>query len=171
MEERHPDLQPPDERTALEQRLDHHRALVVSALTGLDHDQASRRVLPATDLSVLGIVKHLAWTEDRWFQHKFLGQDLPEAWAAAPAGESDWPFESSAADTVDDVVALYRSACERSREAAAGQALDTAAALVSFDRGPVNLRWLLVHMVDETARHLGHIDLLRDALAADRLPN
>jgi len=167
VEERHPDLRPPDERTALEQRLDHHRGLVVAALTGLDHAQASRRALPATDLTILGIVKHLAWTEDRWFQHKFLGHDLPEAWAAAPPGESDWPFTSSAPDTVDDVIALYRDACARSRCAAAGQALDTPAALVSFGRGPVNLRWLLVHMIDETARHLGHIDLLRDALAAD----
>lgn len=167
MEERHPDLQPPEERTALEQRLDHHRELVVAAFAGLDHAQASRRALPATDLTVIGIVKHLAWTEDRWFQHKFLGHDLPEAWAAASPGESDWPFESSSEDTIDHVVALYRAACARSRDAAAGAPLDTAAALVSFGKGPVNLRWLLVHMIDETARHLGHIDLLRDALAAD----
>ena len=68
-------------------------------------------------------------------------------------------------DTVDAVLALYRTACDRSRAVVAGcSSLDQVAAVPSFGRGPVNLRWILVHLIDETARHAGHLDLLRDAL-------
>jgi hypothetical protein len=163
----HTDLQPPDERTALDQRLDQYRATVADALDGLDHGAANRRVLAATDLTVSGIVKHLAWVEDHWFQARLAGVGLPEPWASAPLDEDyDWPFHSAAGDSVASVLDLYRAACARSRATAAGAALDDVAAVVSFGREPVNLRWILVHMIDETARHAGHLDLLRDAIEA-----
>jgi hypothetical protein len=67
-------------------------------------------------------------------------------------------------DTADSIVGLYMAACERSRTATALCAsLDHVSAVPSFGRGPVNLRWILVHMIEETARHIGHLDLLRDA--------
>ena len=162
----HPDLRPPDERTALEQFLDQYRRIVASRLADLDQAQSSARVLEATDLTVAGIVKHLAWAEDHWFQARLLGLVLPEPWASAPlADDPDWPFHSSRDDSVDEVLSLYASACTRSR-AAAGRfdSLDAVAAVPSYGKGPVNLRWILVHMIDETARHAGHLDLLRDAI-------
>jgi uncharacterized damage-inducible protein DinB len=109
----YPELRPADERTALEQFLDHYRNIVTGKLA-----------------------------EDR-----------------------DWPFHSSQHDSVDEVLSLYAAACARSR-AAAGRfdSLDAVAAVPSFGKGPVNLRWILVHMIDETARHAGHLDLLRDAI-------
>ena len=169
----HPDLQPATERVALEQHLDFCRQAVVVRVDDLDDDRASRQPLPATRLTVGGIVKHLAWVEDRWFVGKLLGQPLPEPWRSAPlADEPDWPFESSRDDTVSDVVALYGAACQRSRDAAAGyDSLDAVAAVVSFGKSPVTLRWLLVHMVNETAWHLGHLDLLRDGLGAPPAPH
>lgn len=162
----HPDLQPPDERTALEQFLDQYRQIAAAKLADLDNRQASARVLEATDLTVGGIVKHLACAEDRWFQGKLLGARLPEPWASAPLAEDpDWPFHSSQHDSVDDLLSLYTDACARSRAAAARfDSLDAVAAVPSFGKGPVNLRWILVHMIDETARHAGHLDLLRDAI-------
>jgi hypothetical protein len=75
-DELHPDLQPGDERTALEQRLDQYRDIVSSKLADLDHVKATSRPLVATDLSISGIVKHLAWAEDHWFQRRLLGGDL-----------------------------------------------------------------------------------------------
>lgn len=70
------------------------------------------------------------------------------------------------ADTVEGIVGLYLTACERSREAARRcDSLEDVAAVASFGRGAVNLRWILVHMIEETARHAGHLDLLRDAVA------
>jgi len=112
-----------------------------------------------------GIVKHLAWSEDSWFHGKMLGAAVPEPWASAPmVDDPDWPFRSAREDSVKELLDLYADACERSRAAAMRfDSLDALAARPSFGRGPVNLRWLLVHMVDETARHAGHIDLLLDA--------
>jgi Protein of unknown function (DUF664) len=165
-----PNLQPCDERTALEQRLDQYRHIVTTKLGDLDHSQASTRVLEASDLTVGGIVKHLAWAEDRWFQERLLGAEAPKPWASAPlADDPDWPFHSSHQDSVQELLGLYTSACARSRAAAAGfDSLDAVAAVPSFGKGPVNLRWILVHMIDETARHAGHLDLLRDAIDRTR---
>jgi Protein of unknown function (DUF664) len=161
-----PGLQPGDERTALVQRLDQYRHIAMTKLADLDHSQASTPVLRATNLTVGGIVKHLAWAEDRWFQERLLGVDPPEPWASAPlVDEPDWPFHSSDRDSVEELLSLYSIACARSRGAAASfDSLDAVAAVPSFGKGPVNLRWILVHMIEETARHVGHLDLLRDAI-------
>lgn len=160
-----PDLQPEDERTALLQRLDQYRAIAAAALVDVPWQQASARLLLATDMTIAGIVKHLAWAEDRWIQGRLLGLEMPAPWNRSGADDPDHSIRLTAGDTVDGVLALYSSACERSREAVARfDSLSHAAAVPSFGIGPVNLRWILVHMIDETARHAGHLDLLRDAL-------
>jgi len=68
-----PELQPEDERSALVQRLDDYRAIASSALADVPWQHASARLLPATDMTIAGIVRHLAWAEDRWFQGRLLG--------------------------------------------------------------------------------------------------
>jgi hypothetical protein len=161
----HPDLRPGDERTALVQRLDQYRAVAAGALVDLEWDQASTRLLPATDLTIAGIVRHLAWAEDRWFQGRLRGVPMPAPWDAPGADDPDHAMRPGPGDTVSAIVELYSSACARSRTALARcDSLDHVAAVASFGRGPVNLRWILVHMIDETARHAGHLDLLRDGL-------
>jgi hypothetical protein len=161
----HPDLQPGDERTALVQRLDRYRAIATAALIDLQWEQASTRLLPATDLTIAGIVRHLAWAEDRWFQGRLLGSGMPTPWDAPGADDPDHSMRLAPGDTIDGIVQLYSSACERSR-AALGRcdSLSQVAAVASFGIGPVNARWVVVHMIDETARHAGHLDLLRDCL-------
>jgi hypothetical protein len=161
----HPDLQPGDERTALVQRLDQYRATAAAALVDLEWEAASTRLLPATDLTIAGIVKHLAWAEDRWFQGRLLGVPMPAPWDAPGADDPDQAMRLASDDTVAGIVQLYSSACSRSRSALARcDSLDHVAAVPSFGIGPVNLRWILIHMIDETARHAGHLDLLRDCL-------
>ena len=164
-EAEHPDLQPDNERTALVQRLDHYRAVASGSLTDLRWDEVSSPLLPATDLTIAGIVKHLAWAEDRWFQGRLLGRSMPAPWDLPGADDPDHSLRLAPDDTVDSIAELYSSACERSRSAL-GQcdSLDQVAAVPSFGIGPVNARWILVHMIDETARHAGHLDLLRDTL-------
>ena len=160
-----PGLQPMDERNALVERLDQYRAISIAALTDLTWEQASARLLPATDLTIAGIVKHLAWAEDRWFQGRLLGTPMPSPWDSPSADEPDASMRLAPADTIDSIAELYSSACERSRAALDRcDSLDQVAAVPSFGVGPVNLRWILVHMIDETARHAGHLDLLRDCL-------
>ena len=160
-----PELQPEDERTALVQRLDQYRSIATAALIDLQWDEASTRLLPSTDLTIAGIVKHLAWAEDRWFQGRLLGSKMPAPWDAPGADDPDNSMRLAPGDTIDGIIQLYSSACERSR-AALGQcdSLSHVAAVPSFGIGPVNVRWILVHMIDETARHAGHLDVLRDSL-------
>jgi hypothetical protein len=160
-----PELQPGDERTALVQFLDQYRAIATAALVDVEWEAASARLLPATDLTIAGIVKHLAWAEDRWFQGRLLGADMPAPWNVPGADDPDQAMRLAPGDSVDSVVELYSSACARSRAALAQcDSLGHVSAVPSFGKGPVNLRWILVHMIDETARHAGHLDLLRDCL-------
>ena len=162
----HPDLQPGDERTALAQRLDQYRAIAATALVDLEWREASTRLLPATDLTIAGIVKHLAWAEDRWFQGRLLGVEMPPPWDVPGTDDPDQAMRLASHDTLAGIVELYSSACSRSRSALARcDSLDHVAAVPSFGIGRVNLRWILIHMIDETARHAGHLDLLRDCLS------
>ena len=162
----HADLQPATERVGLTQRLDEERLAIVAQALDLSADEVHARPLPATNLSIARIVKHLAFTEDRWFQHKLLGLDIPEPWSGVdPATAHDWSFTSADLDSRNQIIDLYEGACQRSRAAtSACPSMETLAAHPSFGKKPVNLRWLLAHMIDETSRHSGHIDLLRDAL-------
>jgi hypothetical protein len=162
---KHPDLQPADERTALTQRQDHYRAILSGSLADLTWEEASTPRLPATDLTIAGIVRHLAWAEDRWFQGRLLGVTMPPPWNTPGADDPDHSMRLARGDTVEGIVELYSAACARSRLALDGcKTLDTVAAIPSFGKGPVNARWIMVHMIDETARHAGHVDLLRDSL-------
>ena len=164
----YPDLQPGDERSALVQRLDQYRAIAATALVDVPWEEATACLLPATDLTIAGIVKHLAWPEDRWFQGRLLGTSMPIPWNAPGADDPDRSMRLAAGDTLDGIIGLYSSACERSRAAVEQcESLGCPAAVPSFGKGPVNLRWILVHMIDETARHAGHLDLLQDAIRND----
>jgi uncharacterized damage-inducible protein DinB len=162
------DLQPEDERTALVQRLDRYRVIAAAALLEAPWEDASARLLPSTDMTIAGVVKHLAWAEDRWFQGRLWGTRMPTPWDAPGTDDPDHSMRLAPGDTVEGIAELYSLACERSRAAVAQcDSLSQPAAVPSFGIGPVNLRWILVHMIDETARHVGHLDVLRDAMRND----
>ena len=99
----HPELRA-GERTTLEQVLDLQRRTVVAKVAGLTDEQAASHPLPATDMTVAGIVNHLAWAEDRWFQGRRLGVPMPEPWASGH-DDPDWPVRSAAGETLDALVA------------------------------------------------------------------
>jgi hypothetical protein len=164
--EPHPDLSA-DERTTLTQFLDHWRARTIAKLSALTDAEATARPLPATELSVAGIVSHLAFVEDRWFHHRLAGRPLPDPWTEHHLRDPAASMDPGGRSTTD-VIALYDQACERSRAVTAALALDDLAPTPSFGVGPVSLRWVLVHLLDETACHAGHLDLLSDALLAAR---
>jgi uncharacterized damage-inducible protein DinB len=155
-----------DERTTLTAFLDARRADVLSRLDRVTAVQASARLLAGTDMTIGGIVKHLAQMEDLWFTHKLLGREFPAPW---PGDEESWAWQSAAFDSIDSLRSLYTAACDRSRAAVASLGdLDDRAALIAFRKGHVNLRWVLVHMISETAQHAGHLDVLMDALPGER---
>lgn len=148
-----------DERDALTQQLDFHRATLLGKLDGLDDEQL-RRPMTASGLSLLGLVKHLAETEHGWFVRIYGG--LPEPDLFASDGEPDADFRVGPEETADVVVGRYVRTCERARAMVAAGQLDD---VVTTPWGaPVNLRSILAHLLQETARHNGHADLIREAI-------
>lgn len=152
-----------DELTLLSQFLDYHRATLVQKVSGLDRRQLRTRLEPST-LTLAGLVKHMALVEDSWFGNVLLGREEGEPWASVDWDEDpDWEFRTAVDDDPDDLLALYVDACERSRAAIVEVAdLDKLAAQPSRSGEPFNLRWIMLHMIEETARHNGHADLLRE---------
>ncbi|MBA2774497.1 MAG: DUF664 domain-containing protein, partial [Nocardioidaceae bacterium] len=103
-------------------------------------------------------VKHLTGVERFWFSIDFAGLDVPWPWSDDdPHGN----FRLASTDAVEGLVAEYQAECERSRRAAAGHKLDTVARSEGMD---FTLRYALVHLIEETARHCGHLDLLRESI-------
>lgn len=146
-----------DERAVLATFLSGYRGIIRSLLAGLSEEDARRRLVPSRT-TIAGIVQHMAGVERYWFQ-KVLGERTDDQ-IGAPygGGEDSWLIGDDA--TIPVLLADYTAACAVSDEIAAGMALD--------DSGPhrrmgrVSLRWVYVHMIEETARHAGHADILRE---------
>ena len=148
------------ERELLTGFLDWYRAVVENKVSDLSRDDATRIMTP-TGLSPLGIVNHLGDVERRWFRLRFAGQDI------AILRNDDVPdadFRIDADDTVASVLDFYRESTADARRIAAGASLDDLSASESPTYGYVSLRWILVHMIEETARHAGHLDLMREQI-------
>ena len=147
------------ERDALTQQLDFHRATLLSKLDGLD-DESLRRPMTASGLSLLGLVKHLAETEHGWFVKIYAR--LPEADLYSTDVDPDAEFRVGPDETTDALVGQYLRSCARARAVVAAGGLDD---VVPTPWGAeVDLRAILVHMVQETARHNCHADIIRDAI-------
>lgn len=151
----------------LTQFLDYHRATLVQKASGLTADQRTTTV-GASSLTLPGLVHHAALNEDHWFGVVLLGRPPADWWADAPwDDDADWEMTTAPDLDFDVVLDRYEQACARSR-AHAAEAY-AAGGLEVLSTGPhrrgerFNLRWLLLHMLEETARHNGHADLLREA--------
>jgi uncharacterized damage-inducible protein DinB len=143
------------ERQVLEAFLDLYRDIMKRKLTGLSDQQIRQRHVPsATTLG--GLVKHLAAVEREWFQVVLAGRSAEDL--DAPAQDDGWTLAGD--DTAESLLAGYERACAASRQAASGFSLDDR---VPHPRmGQVSLRWIYVHMIEESARHVGHADILRE---------
>jgi uncharacterized damage-inducible protein DinB len=143
--------------------LEWYRAGVVAKVSGASAEVATTSPV-VSGVTIAGLVNHLALVEDDWFEHRFAGHPEPEPWASAPWDEDrDWEFHTAIHEPLADVIARYEEACARSRRAIEGQPLDALAANPR-EGYAFNLRFVLVHMIEETARHLGHLDILRELL-------
>jgi hypothetical protein len=156
-----PRIDPPDaagERETLTAFLDVQRQTMEWKIAGLTRDQLVLRHVPSKT-TLLGMVKHLIDVERWWFTDVFAGEPVVEYFWEQD-GVRDSEFDILESDDVSAIVQLYRDECERSRAiVAAAASLDAIAHRVDKDH---NLRWILVHMIEETARHAGHADILRE---------
>ena len=151
------------ERAVLDHWLDLYRDTVLLKIAGLDADQLARRSVPPSSMSLVGVVRHLTEVEAYWLRVVLLDEpDVPDYYCtlASPDGDFDDVDPATAAADVDG----YRAELVITRaNAAAWTDLDAPVAGLRHGRA-VNLRWILVHLVEEYARHLGHVDLLREAV-------
>jgi hypothetical protein len=149
-------------RRQLDAFLDDHRQILLACLDGLTEEQARRRLVPSRT-TLLSLLKHATFVERVWFDEAVTCR--PRAEIGIPEEQSD-SFDVDDDDTVASVRAAFVSACDDSRRAIAGLGLDDV--LPGNRRGPLPLRWVMLHMLRELAQHCGHAEILREqVLAAD----
>ena len=176
-----PRIDPPfeaDERTTLTAFLDFNRETLVVKCAGLTDDQLRERAVAPSDLSLLGIVRHMAEVERNWFRPVLGGEEMRTIFAP----DMDWEASFRDVDTADvkEAFAAWQAECDHARELVAAafrtwraeceHARTLTAAAPSLEtrgyrgRAWFSLRWVLTHMIEEYARHNGHADLLRERI-------
>jgi hypothetical protein len=151
------------ERAVLDHWLDLYRDTVLLKIAGLTADQLVRRSVPPSSMSLIGVVRHLTEVEAYWLRVVLLDEpDVPDYYCTVDSRDGD--FDDVDRDTAAADVATYRAELDITRTNAA-QWTDLDSPVRGLRKNePVNLRWILVHLIEEYARHLGHIDLLREAV-------
>ncbi|WUH99713.1 DinB family protein [Spirillospora sp. NBC_00431] len=157
-----------DESSTLLGFLDYQRATLAWKCSGLG-PEGLRATVAVSSLTLGGILKHLAFIEDWWFSRWLHGHDLQTIWRTGDwDGDPDWIWHTAADDSPERLRALWEESISRSRslvaEALAGGGLGTLARRGWPDGKTPSLRWILVHMIEEYARHNGHADLLRESV-------
>ena len=145
------------ERAKLEAFLDDYRDIAVRKVSGLS-DADARRTLVTSPTTVGGLIKHLRWAEYGWFEQLLQERDNDNR----RTHERSWEFEFLPQESLPTLLAEYQSQCDESRRIAAQYPLDHVVPHRRF--GTVSLRWIYVHMIEETARHTGQLDILREQL-------
>jgi hypothetical protein len=145
------------ERQVLEAFLDLHRQVLVSKVDGVSEDEARCRRVPSKT-TLAGLIKHMIGVERGWFQEVLAGRNPAEIGPNVGGGDESWDLAEN--EAVSSLIKEYEQTCEQSRRTAARFALDDA--VPEPDLGQVSLRWIYVHMIEETARHAGHADILRE---------
>ena len=142
--------------------LDDHRQILLDCLDGLTEEQARRRLVPSRT-TLLSLLKHATFVERVWLDEAVTAR--PRAEIGIPESQSE-SFDLDDTDTVASVRAAFEQACDDSRRAIAPLGLDDV--LPGNRRGPLPLRWVLLHLLREHAQHCGHAEILREqVLAAD----
>ena len=151
------------ERDTLVSFLDYYRRVLVRKCAGLTSRQLQATTANST-LTLGGLLRHMALVEDHWFQHTFLGRELPDLWLTADwDAQPDWEMDTAPEFSPTELARQFDDAVARSDAAISDVEPDRIAAREDH-RGPTDLRWILVHMVEEYARHCGHADLLRESI-------
>jgi hypothetical protein len=153
-----------NETELLTQYLDYQRETIQLKTAGLTREQLGQQH-PPSNLSLGGLLNHLALVEDTWGQVRFLG--LPEGapWADVDwDADPDWEFRTAVELTPEELCLRYTEACDRNRELVARTSVDQMSVRPWRDGRHFSLRWMLMHLIEETARHAGHADLLREAV-------
>ncbi|WP_197028973.1 DinB family protein [Blastococcus sp. URHD0036] len=144
--------------------LTYQRDTMLLKTEGLAREQLGRR-LPSSSLTLAGLVHHLALVEESWAVERFAGQPSPEPWAGIDwEATPDWEFDRALDLDPEELRERYRLACRRTDEVVAATGDLDALSVPLPDGQRFSLRWMLLHLLEETSRHNGHADLLREAI-------
>jgi hypothetical protein len=150
-----------DERPQLEAWLDFCRATLLRKCDGLNVAQLKTRPVASSSLSLLGLVRHMTFVEQVWFETTFAGAHTVDYYKTE--GDRDADFNDLDSDATETVFDLYIEVIAVSRQLVAGHPLDEHAPVPRRGRD-VDLRWIYVHLIEEYARHCGHADIIRELI-------
>lgn len=154
-----------DSRTVVLGWYDLQRGIVQMKCEGLSDEDARRSLIPTSPLmTVGGVLGHLTWAEQLWFEHAFLGATFGgPGWDGVE--DSEFMVEDR---SLADLLAAYDEQCARTDAIIAAHELSDLGVGGQFPAAGATLAWMLLHMIEETARHAGHLDLLREMLDGEQ---
>jgi hypothetical protein len=156
---------PVGEKATYQEYLANYRLTIEMKCDGLDADQLARRSVPPSTLSLLGLVRHLAQVENHWFQRCLQGRtDAPRLYKRE--SDRDWDFRGATPDpaVVTDAFATWKDEIAKADEWLVAVADADLGREMPHGGGTVAVRDVLVHLIEEYARHAGHADLLRECI-------
>ena len=143
--------------------LDYHRDTFAWKCSGLTAEQLKERPVPPSRLSLLGMLRHLTEVERGWFQKSFLGREIQPIYYSDVRPDDD--FDATDDQDPDEAYRVWQEACQESRRIVAGAPLDAEGTPgKSADGSRPTLRWIMIHILEEYARHNGHADLIRERI-------
>ena len=149
-----------DERSMLEGWLDYHRQTLLMKAAGLTAEQLKRASAEPSNLTLLGLIRHMAEVERSWFRRRGAGQEVGMLYCSDDNVDGD--FDDVAGADAEADYATFLAEVEAARKAAAGLSLEHEFA--TSRRPAISMRWVYLHMIEEYARHNGHADLLRERI-------
>ena len=148
--------------------LDHYRSVLIAKATGISDEQARRHAVEPSNLSLLGLLRHMAEVERHWFRRILKNEsELPDFYISGDVaiGTADGDFEFPDTATLSEGINVLHNAVAESRLAIVGLLPDDVSLAARPKTGaPVSLRWIMIHMIEEYARHCGHADFLRERI-------
>lgn len=159
--DRHPPPLTAGEREMLEAWLDFHRETLLWKCSGLTADQLRRRAVEPSNLSLLGLVRHMTDVERSWFRRRVAGEEVADVYRSET--DRDGALEHLEAADAENALATYQREVAAARTATRTRQLDEVFVDPRRD-APMQVRWVYVHMIEEYARHNGHADLLRERI-------
>ena len=156
------------ELSTLNEFLDHYRSVLIAKASGISDEQAKSHAVEPSNLSILGLLRHMAEVERHWFRRILKNEsELPDFYVLGDVaiGTADGDFEFPDTATLNDGVEVLQRAITESRLAIVGLLPDELSLAVRPKTGaPVTLRLIMIHMIEEYARHCGHADFLRERI-------
>ena len=150
-----------DERNTLDGFLEWYRATLLHKCAGLTGHQLAERAAPPSNLSLVGLLRHMTEVERAWFRRRFAGEAIERVYVSDESPDAD--FDDATAERAETDYAAFLSELELARAATAAHVVEE-----TFwhprRQSAMSLRWVYVHMIEEYARHCGHSDLIRERI-------